>query len=98
MVAREITKIHEEFLRGTLSQILELLQSRPSVKGECVIFVAWEEPTPVAAPLADEMDRILLAALASSDEPPSRIAKQLSRKLNCPRKEIYQRLITLKNC
>ncbi|MFK5954635.1 MAG: 16S rRNA (cytidine(1402)-2'-O)-methyltransferase [Desulfobacterium sp.] len=96
MVAREITKIHEEFLRGSLSQILGILQSRPSVKGECVIFVAWEEPTPVAAPLADEMDRILLAALASSDEPPSRIAKQLSRKLNCPRKEIYQRLITLK--
>jgi len=96
MVAREITKIHEEFLRGTLSQILETLRARPFVKGECVIFVAWKEPVPATPPIADEMDRILLAALSTSDAPPSRIAKQLSQTLNCPRKEIYQRLITLK--
>ncbi|SMC88130.1 16S rRNA (cytidine1402-2'-O)-methyltransferase [Desulfocicer vacuolatum DSM 3385] len=96
MVAREITKIHEEFLRGTLSQIIEILKSRPSVKGECAIFVAWEPPEPVAVPTGRDMDHIISQALADSDESPARIAKHLSRKLNCPRKEIYQRLITLK--
>ncbi len=97
MVAREITKIHEEFLRGKLSWIIESLQNRPFVKGECVVFVAWEAPLPPAAPGADDMDRILQEALVSGDEPPARLAKQLSRKLNLPRQEIYQRLVNLKN-
>ena len=38
MVAREITKIHEEFLRGKLSRIVETLSTRSFVKGECVVF------------------------------------------------------------
>ncbi|MBF0467703.1 MAG: 16S rRNA (cytidine(1402)-2'-O)-methyltransferase [Desulfamplus sp.] len=41
MMAREITKHYEEYLRGTLSGILSVLQSRPSIKGECALFVGW---------------------------------------------------------
>lgn len=35
-IARELTKIHEEFLRGTVS---ELLEAAPSLKGEMVVVV-----------------------------------------------------------
>ena len=38
-VAREISKMHEEFARGTLSSVAEMFSERPSVKGECVIVV-----------------------------------------------------------
>ena len=38
-VAREISKIYEEFIRGSLSEILKTLQSR-TIKGEIVIIVA----------------------------------------------------------
>jgi 16S rRNA (cytidine1402-2'-O)-methyltransferase len=38
-VSRELTKIHEETIRGTLPEILDTVQSR-SVKGEFVIVVA----------------------------------------------------------
>jgi 16S rRNA (cytidine1402-2'-O)-methyltransferase len=37
-LAREITKIHEEYIRGTLSDILNKLQDR-ELKGECIILV-----------------------------------------------------------
>ena len=97
MVAREITKIHEEFIRGKLSAIMNTLKEKSVVKGECVVFVAWEDALPQAPPAADDMDRMLQEALAASDQPPSRLAKQISRKLNIPRQEIYQRLIDLKN-
>lgn len=40
VVCREITKYYEEFLRGTLTEIEELLAKKSSIKGECVIVIA----------------------------------------------------------
>jgi 16S rRNA (cytidine1402-2'-O)-methyltransferase len=38
-VARELTKLHEEILRGPLSEVLEELRGRPALKGEFVVVV-----------------------------------------------------------
>ena len=37
-IARELTKIHEEYLRGTVSEVLEELEGRESIKGEVVLI------------------------------------------------------------
>jgi 16S rRNA (cytidine1402-2'-O)-methyltransferase len=42
-VARELTKIHEEVLRGKLSEVLGELKARPSLKGEFVVVVGAGE-------------------------------------------------------
>ncbi len=39
VVAREVTKIHEEFLRGTAADILATLKSRDAVKGEITLLI-----------------------------------------------------------
>ena len=39
VVARELTKIHEEFLRGPTSEVLAELQSRKTVKGEITLLI-----------------------------------------------------------
>jgi len=38
-LAREITKIYEEAIRGAMTEILKIIESRPSVKGEIVLVV-----------------------------------------------------------
>ncbi len=38
-VSREISKLHEETLRGTISEVIAELEKRPSIKGEIVIVV-----------------------------------------------------------
>ena len=43
-VARELTKLHEEVLRGTLSGLRAELGGRPALKGEFVLVVAGESP------------------------------------------------------
>ena len=40
VIARELTKIHEQALRGTLGQLAAELASRPALKGEIVLLVA----------------------------------------------------------
>ncbi len=44
VVAREVTKIHEEFLRGTCRQVLEELSRRDRVKGEITLIVDRPHP------------------------------------------------------
>ncbi len=44
VVGRELTKLHEEILRGRASEIAELLAARPGVKGEFVVAAAAGGP------------------------------------------------------
>lgn len=39
VLARELTKVHEEFLRGTAAEILQTLKARDSVKGEITLLI-----------------------------------------------------------
>jgi 16S rRNA (cytidine1402-2'-O)-methyltransferase len=43
VIAREVTKLHEEFLRGGASQVLENLKSREAVKGEITLLIGKAE-------------------------------------------------------
>ncbi len=43
VVAREVTKLHEEFLRGTAADVLEQLKARGDVKGEITLLIAKED-------------------------------------------------------
>lgn len=44
VVAREVTKLHEEFLRGRADGTLELLNKRGEVKGEITLLIGKAEP------------------------------------------------------
>ena len=44
VVAREVTKLHEEFLRGTTYDVLENLKSREAVKGEITLLIGKAQP------------------------------------------------------
>ena len=57
VVARELTKMHEEFLRGTASEIRTALAARESVKGEITLLIgkrtaAADDGTPLAEAVA----------------------------------------------
>ncbi|MBZ5687585.1 MAG: 16S rRNA (cytidine(1402)-2'-O)-methyltransferase [Acidobacteriia bacterium] len=43
VVAREVTKIHEEFLRGRASEVLQTLKARETVKGEITLLIGKAE-------------------------------------------------------
>ena len=64
VIAREVTKVHEEFLRGTIGTTLEFLKRRP-VKGEITVLIGLhagpgnQEGAPRAASVISEIQAVM---------------------------------------
>jgi 16S rRNA (cytidine1402-2'-O)-methyltransferase len=43
VIAREVTKLHEEFLRGRAAEVLDNLKARDAVKGEITLLIGKSE-------------------------------------------------------
>lgn len=87
-VAREISKLHEECVTDTLSELAgRYAETAP--KGEIVVVVA---PPAAAAEASDEeLDRALDQALQRMS--PSRAAAEVAERLQIPRKRAYARAL-----
>ncbi len=89
-VARELTKLHEECLTGSLVELAERFQDQPP-KGEIVVVVG--PPAAAASPGADQLDSALREALAHDS--PSRAAALVAEQLGLKRKPVYERALVL---
>ena len=87
-VAREISKLHEECVTGTLSELSERYANL-SPKGEIVIVVG----PPAAPEEANEADLDAAIDEALSRLSPSRAAAEVADKLNISRKRAYARAL-----
>jgi 16S rRNA (cytidine1402-2'-O)-methyltransferase len=88
VIARELTKLHEEFLRGTPGELLAELRRRPSVKGEITLLVAR-----AAAPLeSQESLGDAVARLQRSGIPRMDAIKQAARERGLSKRDAYSRL------
>ena len=88
VLSREMTKVHEEFLRGNLSEILNDLNNRPAVKGEITLLIEKKQKDDAAA-LLDVVREELRIRLAAKDETLSSIVKKTSAKYGLPKKIVY---------
>lgn len=88
-VARELTKLFEECVRGPLDQ-LAVDPRCQGPKGEIVVVVG-----PGAAEVASEADADAALAEAMTRLPPGEAAAEVSRALNLPRKPLYKRALEL---
>ncbi len=79
VLARELTKVHEEFLEGTPAEIMDTLAARPSLKGEFTILIGKDETPHIDdTPLEAAMEALTSAgcpAHGSHEDPgaPARI-------------------------
>ena len=90
-VVREITKLHEEAVRGTLDSLAERYADEPP-KGECVIVISGEaEPEAPAQTLDEILERLLSEGMSVKDA-----AKQAAMLLDIPKAEAYRRANELK--
>jgi 16S rRNA (cytidine1402-2'-O)-methyltransferase len=43
VIARELTKLHEEFIRGSAGEVFEKMKERNSIKGEITVLVSFKQ-------------------------------------------------------
>jgi 16S rRNA (cytidine1402-2'-O)-methyltransferase len=87
VVAREITKIHEEFLRGTALNILDQLRRRASIKGEVTLLIGRQSETAPA-----NLDPVTEIGRLQTEEGLDRMEaiKTVAKRLGLPKREVYR--------
>ncbi len=88
VVARELTKIHEEIVQGSLSEMGRCFAERGEVKGEVVVMVAGAAPENAVA--GEDLVEMLVwcrdeAGLSLRD-----VVRKLTRELGLSRSEVYK--------
>ncbi|NDY70531.1 16S rRNA (cytidine(1402)-2'-O)-methyltransferase [Desulfobacter hydrogenophilus] len=94
-LARELTKQYEEFIRGPLSVLLSTLESRETIKGECVLFIKGEDEQPIGLS-AEQMQTMIIEGL-NQNKRTSELAKKIAGLANCPKPRVYDMILALKN-
>jgi len=93
VLAREITKTYEEFIRGRLSYILDKLNSRDSVKGECTLLVTGKSEESI---INDFFLKDIENLLLKGDKRLSNIAKDIADKYKISKKIVYDHALGIK--
>jgi len=88
-LCREATKVHEEYVRGSLAALRDRLAARAEVKGEVVLVVegAAEETQP------DADAGTVYAALAAQGLTRREAVKETARRLGLPAREVYKKVL-----
>ena len=89
VVARELTKIHEEFLRGTAAEVRAQLAERDAVKGEITLLIGKAlEPPPDDTPVEAAVEALIRAGTPRMDA-----IKQVARRRGLSKREVYEQLL-----
>ncbi len=94
VIAREVTKLHEEFLRGRAGEILQTLKNRGEIKGEISLLIGKASAEDAAHPRTEAARsgiRERLTELMDSEKLDEKSAlKKLARELGVSKSEAYR--------
>jgi len=85
VLARELTKIHEEFLRGTPAELLQTLSARPSVKGEMTLVIGAAPAPVVNGDPLEEVARLQANGVGRMDA-----LKSVAKQFGLSKRELYR--------
>jgi 16S rRNA (cytidine1402-2'-O)-methyltransferase len=94
VIARELTKLHEEFLRGTAAEVLTALNSRDEIKGEITLLIARAEQTRIAtdAPVRPEIHARLKQIMHDENLDEKSALKRVAKERGISKSEAYREL------
>jgi len=91
VVAREVTKLHEEFLRGTAAEVLDQLRARGEVKGEITLIIGKRTGEQAAPETARVTIRQRVREVMAADGIPEMDAlKRVAKERGISKSEAYR--------
>jgi 16S rRNA (cytidine1402-2'-O)-methyltransferase len=91
VIARELTKLHEEFLRGTVGEVRTELAARPSVRGEIVLLMALSNAAS-ALPDTRSIAEEIAALIATEGLTEMAALKRIAKERGLGKSEAYREL------
>ena len=95
VLSREMTKLHEEFIRGSVSEILQNLKARSAIKGELTLLVKGhieDNDVPLEIIRQELENSIKLTGNSLSS-----LAKQIAVKYNLPKNMVYKEALKIRS-
>jgi 16S rRNA (cytidine1402-2'-O)-methyltransferase len=90
VIAREITKLHEEFLRGTLLELEKELAARDLVRGEITLLLAGADPRQSANTGTEASLRDRMAFYLDQQLDEQAALKRIARERGVSKSEVYR--------
>ena len=94
VLAREMTKRHEEILRGSLTEIENQLRQRQAVKGECTLLLQGATLNPEVSP--SELEREIRSQLKQGERKLSEIVADIAKQYGVSRNKVYANALQIK--
>jgi 16S rRNA (cytidine1402-2'-O)-methyltransferase len=92
VIAREVSKIHEEFLRGRASEILETLNARGDIKGEITLLIGKAEDTGQKAAAGVSVRKRLQQIMAEEKLDEKTALKKIAKEMGVSKSAAYREL------
>ena len=92
VLARELTKIHEEFLRGPVAEVRSQMAARDSVRGEMVVLVEMPSPGTAMAGTSTSLVARLEELEKTEGLPEKEALKMVARERGVSKSELWREL------
>lgn len=89
VVVRELTKLYEEYQRGTVTDVLDYIKEHP-LKGECLLIVAGYVEELAPQDVEELPVRDLVQALIEQGKKPNQAIKEIAKQYQLDRQEVYK--------
>lgn len=89
VLVRELTKLYEEYQRGSISELLEYIAENP-LKGECLLIVSGQDQAVLTEAAAEGLNPAeLVSSLVEAGEKPNQAIKKVAKTYGLNRQEVY---------
>lgn len=89
VLVRELTKLYEEYQRGSISELLEYIAENP-LKGECLLIVSGQDKAVLTEAAAEDLNPAeLVSSLVEAGEKPNQAIKKVAKTYGLNRQEVY---------
>jgi 16S rRNA (cytidine1402-2'-O)-methyltransferase len=93
VVAREVTKLHEEFVRSTSAEVLESFKSRDEIRGEITLLIGRAEESAGVAAVAKKTARVRVRELMKAEELDEKEAmKRVAKEMGISKSDVYREM------
>jgi 16S rRNA (cytidine1402-2'-O)-methyltransferase len=90
VIAREVTKLHEEFMRGRAMDLMEEAERRGELKGEITLLLSKPEESEVQVPTKESVSQMVSRLIREESLDEKDALKRVARELGISKSEAYR--------